>query len=162
LCTERGKSLRSISKCKEESNTSSDPDSLFFAASKFNHEAEVGRVTSCGQGSRTRQYLVDGAVIDASFGFLAILLGKQPNQREFCVELLRVGLVHEVSLTIPASTFHVHSIDEATIFRRLRDGGGCCIIADLKVIAELVDGNLVLTSVVLQCAREKGLGEEET
>lgn len=119
-------------------------------------------MTSCGQGSRTRQYLVDGAFIDASFRLLAILLGKQPNQREFCVELLRVRLVHEVSLTIPASTFHVHSKDKATIFRRLRDGGGCSVIANLKVIAELVDGNLVLTSVVLQCAREKGLGEEET
>lgn len=88
-------------------------------------------------------------MVDTRVRTLAILLGKQPNQREFCVELLRVGLVHEVSLTIPASTFHIHSIDEATIFRRLRDGGGCSVIADLEVIAELIDRNLVLTSVVL-------------
>ena len=127
-------SLCSISEGEEESHTSSNPDCLLFTARKFDHEAEVGRVTSCRQGARTGQDLVDGALVDASDWLLSVLLGQEPDQWELSVELLGNGVVQEVSLGVPTSTFHVHTIDEATVFRRLRDGGGCGIVTDLEVI----------------------------
>lgn len=62
---------------------------------------------------------------------------------------------------VPAGTFHEHAMDEATIIRRLRDRGRSSIVAYLEVVAELIDSDLVFTSIVLKRAREEGLREEE-
>lgn len=141
--------LCSISESEEQSYTSSNPDFFLFTAWQFKVEAEVGRVTSSGKGSRTGQNLVDGTVVDARSWLLSVLLGHEPKQRELGVELLRDRLSHVVGLVVPPGTFHVHAKDEATIIGRLSDGRGCSIIADLKVEAELINGNLVLSGIVL-------------
>jgi len=65
-------------------------------------------------------------------------------------------------LVIPAGTFHVHAIDETAILRRFGDGAWRGIITDLKVIAELINGDLHFSRIVLQRTSEEGLREEES
>ena len=116
---------------------------------------------SCGEGARTGQHLVDRAVVDASGWLLSVVLGQQPDQRELGVQLLRVRLVQEMCLVVPTGAFHVHAIDEATIFGRLSDRRGSSVVAHLEVKAQLVNSDLHLTRIVLQCTREESLREEE-
>ncbi len=119
-------------------------------------------MTSCGQSTGTREHLVHGAVVNASLGLLTVLLGDQPDERELSVELLGVRLIHEMRLVIPAGTFHVHAIDETAILRGFCDGAWRGIITDLEVIAELINGDLHFSRIVLQCTSEESLREEES
>ena len=116
-----GTDTRSVSECEEESHTSSNPYCFFFTACKFEIEAEVGRVTSGGQGTSAGEYLVHRAIVDSSIRLLTVFLGEEPDEWELGVELLGVGLVEDVSLTVPTGTLHVHTIDEATILGRIGD-----------------------------------------
>ena len=119
-------------------------------------------MTRSGQSARTGEHLVDRAAVDPRFGLLAIFLRQQPDQRELGVELLRVRFVKVVGLGVPAGALHVHSIDEAAILRGLADGGWSRVVAHLEVVAKLIDGDLVLSCVVLEGTREESLWEEET
>ena len=162
LCNQIKHVVCSVSEWQEESNACSNPFLFSFTGWELDEETEVGRVTSSGQGSSTWKNLVNRAVVDAGIWRFTVFLGQEPDKRELSIELLRIGVIQIMSLTVPSCTFHIHTIDETTIFRRLGYGWGCSIVAHLEVKAELIDGDLVLSSIILERTSEESLREEET
>lgn len=66
-----------------------------------------------------------------------------------------------MSCVVPAGTFQVHSIAEGTILRLLSDLGVGDLVINLKLIAQLINGNDVLASIVLKSSSQESLREEE-
>ena len=87
------RSASSIVERADHSDTSLDPVTLRQVAWNVHSETEVGGVPSRGEGSRSSEGLVDGAVVDAARWLLALILRQQPDQRELSVELLRGRLI---------------------------------------------------------------------
>ena len=63
---------------------------------------------------------------------------------------------------VPSGSFEVHSVAEHSVCWLLCDILRVDLVVNLKVIVELIDGDCVLSCVVLQSASEEGLREEET
>jgi len=76
--------------------------------------------------------------------------------------LLGLRLVEEVARSIPASALDVHTVAEAAVLRFLSHLGRLDLVVDLVLEGELIDGDCVLSSIVLELACEEGLGEEES
>lgn len=75
LAQAAGLAIRSVPESQEESYASSDPDLLFFSARELNEEAEICRMTRCGESTGTGQHFVDGAIVDAGNRLLTLVLG---------------------------------------------------------------------------------------
>lgn len=63
---------------------------------------------------------------------------------------------------VPLASLKIHAIDVATILRLLLDVLVGAIVLDVEGEVESIDGDLVLSRVVLEGTSEEGLGEEET
>lgn len=160
-CNQIERVFCSVSEWKEESNACSNPFLFSFTGWELNEETEVGRMTRSGQGSCTWKYLVNGAIVDAGIWRFTVFLGQEPDKWELSIELLRIWVIQIMGLTIPSCTFHVHTIDETTILRRLGYGWWCSIVAHLEVKAKLIDGDLVLSGIILERTSEESLREKE-
>ena len=64
--------------------------------------------------------------------------------------------------TVPSCTFKIHTIDEASILRLFGDFLWSDFIIDLGLKVQFINGNDMLSSVVLQNTCEEGLWEEES
>lgn len=155
-------SFGSVSERQEESYTCSHPVVVILVAGQLNHQTVVGGVTSGRQSTRSRQHLVDRAVVNASSWCNSVTFGHEPDKWHFSVELLGLRIVQNVGRAVPSSTLHEQSMTVDTIIWLFGDLSESVLIDDLEVELELVDGDNVLTGVVLQGCREEGLREEES
>lgn len=161
LFSSTGKVTCSVSERQEQGHAGSSPSVLVLVAGQLNHQTVVGRVTGGRQGARSGEHLVGGAHVDAVGRCHTVALGHEPDDRHFSVQLLGVRVVQDVSRAVPARTLHEHTIDVATIVWFLSDLAQRVLVNDLEVELELIDGDNVLSGVVLQRGSEESLGEEE-
>jgi hypothetical protein len=70
-------------------------------------------------------------------------------------------LIDAMGYGVPSGSLEEHSIPERTIFGLLSNFVVLDFIVNLEVETKLINGNLALTSVVLECGGEESLGEEE-
>lgn len=63
---------------------------------------------------------------------------------------------------VPSGAFEEESIAETSIFGFLRHFVMLNLVVDLVLEGELINGDLALTGIVLECASEESLREEET
>lgn len=119
-------------------------------------------MTSRGKGSRSREHLVHGAIVDSSFlGHDPVPTGQEQNHGGSRVQLLGLRLIDAMGYGVPSGSLEEHSIAERTIFGLFSNFVVLDFIVNLEVETKLINGNLALTSVVLECGGEESLGEEE-
>jgi len=123
---------------------------------------EVGGVTSGGQGSCSAQDLVDWAHVDTRIWLFSVLFGKEPKHWKLCVELLWLRVIQEVSSVVPSSTFKIHTVGKDSIFWGLSNLVVSNFVINLKLKVKLINGNDVLSGIVLKSSSEESLWEEES
>lgn len=84
------------------------------------------------------------------------------HQWELKVELLRITVCENVVLIVPFASFQVHSVDETTRLWFRVDFLPANVITNHIFEAELIDGDDVVTGIVLLRTSEEGLWEEES
>jgi hypothetical protein len=67
-----------------------------------------------------------------------------------------------MSGAVPSGTFKIHTINEATIFWLLRNFLRSNFIIDLSLKVKLIDGNNMLSGIILENTSKEGLWEEES
>lgn len=70
-------------------------------------------------------------------------------------------LIDAMGYGVPSGSLEEHSIAERTIFGLLGNFVVLDFIVNLEVETKLINGNLALTSVVLESGGKESLGEEE-
>lgn len=84
------------------------------------------------------------------------------DERHLNEQLLGVRVGKAVGFEAPLAAFQEHAIYVATVFRSLFDVFVGHVVLDKIVEVNSVDGDVVLSSIVLQSSRQEGLGEEES
>lgn len=165
----KGNLVYSVSERQEGGDTSSDPVVLVFVRRQVNVHHEVGRVAGGGEGSGSTEDLVNWAHVEAvcfsidTAGRLRWLPFRlEPNQRQLDVELLWLGLVQLVSSAVPSGSFEEETVTEDTVVWSLLQLRWLNFIVHLEVEGQLIDGEHVLSGVVLSSTGEESLREEES
>ena len=145
----------------DESDTTLDPVSLGVAAQHWepDHADEVGRVTGRRQSTEALKCLVDRAFIAVGLDLLSARL--HPDEWHLGEEHLRLRLFKSSLLFIPTAAFEEHTVDVGTIWS-LSLAIELRINHDFVVPLDLIDGDRVLSGVVLLETSQETLGEEET
>jgi hypothetical protein len=147
----------SIIERAEHGNTALDPMRLRLIGGHSDHKHEVGGVTSGHEGSSTITSLIDGAIV--MLVVLDILLDArlEPNHGRLDEEDFGITFVKHSLVKIPLASFDKHTINIDTVFRSWR----VLFLNDLKVEDQAIDGNTVLSGVVLNSTCEETLSEVE-
>lgn len=153
---------RSVFEGQEAGHTSFDPLGLWAGGGQLEIEHEVGRVTRGRQRTVTREHLINGTLIYASLGLLAVLYWHEVDHRHLNEELLWLTILQLLLIVIPSATLEIETVDVAT-----RLGLGFDILVrhlahHNMVKTDLIDSDRVLSGVVLLSSSKEGLWEEES
>lgn len=119
-------------------------------------------MTSRGQGTCSREDLVDGQVVDTASWFLSVFLRGQFEERQVNEQFLWVTVVKLMGFVVPLASLKVESVDHSSIFWLFSDILIChCVVIDVAE-GELVDSDGVLSGVVLESGSQESLWEEES
>jgi len=119
-------------------------------------------MTCCGQGSCSAQDFVHWDVIDALGWFLSVSLWYEPNQRKFHVKLLWLGFIQHVGGLVPSCSFDVEAVTEDAVNWLFGDILWLDFVIDFEVIREFIDGDGMLSCIVLTSTGKESLWEEES
>jgi hypothetical protein len=129
---------------------------------KPDHKHEVGGVTSGRQGTSSSGSLVKWTFVRMAKVNVISLLGDQPHSWHLGVKDLRMRFSKELLsfISVPSASLEVHTIDVGSII--WVDVGiiSLWIRDNLEVKLNLIDGNDVLSSIVLFASSDERLLEE--
>lgn len=154
--------VRSVSETEECCDTCSDPCILWFFTCQFHEKHEICRVPCCAERTTSRNHFIYRTIVDAFFGRDSLGEWDEVHHREIGVEFLRLWLLQDMLTIIPARAFQVQSINIAAIVRFFANVRVLHRVDHHEIEGELIDGDLMLTRVVLRCAGDERLREEET
>ena len=141
----------------EKRSASLGPMGWVLVSGHADEADEVSRVTSRGQDTFPVHREVERHQVDALGVLIDGLQRDEVEHRSHSEKHLRVTLIQEPSRGVPFAAFHVHTLHEDTVGR----SGGILISLDLVVEVHDIDGNLVLSGVVLASTCQEAVSEEE-
>ena len=125
-------------------------------------EDEVGRVTSCRQGTGSPSGLVDWALVRMAIVDQILLLWQDPNALHLGEEDLWHGLFECLLPFVPSGSFNEETVDVHAVFWLLGEIVLGLIGDDDEVEVNLINGNHMLSGIVLLGASQERLCEEES
>jgi len=120
-------------------------------------EHVVRRVTGGQEHTLSLRCLVDGAVVRLVLGEVLWLARLEPHERAFGEEDLEITLDERVLVIAPLAAFKEHASDDDAVVRL----GWVRINDHFEVVVKQINGDVVLSSIVLQGASDESLREEE-
>lgn len=130
---------------------------LWLVWGEPDHGHEVGWMTGCWKGTSALAGLVDWAVVVRIVFDLLVSAGFEPYHRTLNKEYLSIRFIQQACLVIPLAPFNEHTAHVNTILW----WGWVLILDYFKVESQLINGDQVLTSVVLHGTCQETLSEVE-
>lgn len=134
---------------------------LWQIAWNIDQQAEVGRVTSSGQGTLALSRLVKWALVDVLQGDLTLNDWLEPHEDHPAVENLGVGLAKHTVGCVPLASLEEHTVDVDTLWWRWELFDVSHVVDDFEVHIHGIDRDLHLSGVVLQGAGQEAVSEVE-
>jgi hypothetical protein len=116
-----------------------------------------GRESTCSAQNLVYRAIVNSGLWPSSFSFWA-----KQKKRYINEQLLRVRLPKSAVLIVPLATLEVKTVEEASIIWLFLDILPLPPVLEGEGEVKLIDGDCVLSRVVLQSACQESLWEEET
>lgn len=126
------------------------------------HHHEIVGDSDGGQDSLTLKGDVQRAVVGVVAHYLGVLDGHQPHDGDGGDEHLGVRLFQVLVVGVPSASFNEQAMDKGTIVRLLGGVYALGIGDDLEVELDGIDGDLVLSGVVLFHTSQERVNEMET
>jgi len=121
---------------------------------QVNVQHEVGGVTSGGKGSCSSSLLVNWAAVGVSIVNVSLVLWHDVDHLHIGVKNLWIRLFQGFLSVVPSAAFNEKTVDVNSIFWWLA-GVYLSLVKDLKVHVDLINGNDILSSIVLFGASEE-------
>lgn len=134
---------------------------LGFFARQVHSKTEVRGVTSSGKHTSSFRCLVERGLVDTFKVLVGLEHRLEPHHGAASVENLLLGFTESSSLVIPAAAFNEHAEHVDTFFGLGQGFVVNDIMDDFEVQVHRINGNLVLTGVVLQGTGQETVSEEE-
>jgi len=148
----------------DHSHSSLDPVSVGVLTlhGHASHHNEIVGDSDGGQDSLTLKGDVQGAVVGVVTHQLGVFDGHQPHDGDRGDKHLGVRLIQVLVVRVPSASFNKQAMDKGTVVRLLRGVYTLGVRDNLEVVRDSVDGDLVLSGVVLPYTSQERVYEMET
>jgi len=134
---------------------------LGLSARQVDSETEVGGMAGCSQNTTSLRGLVEWALVDCIKVLVGLENGLKPHHGAASVKNLILRLAKCTSLVIPSASLKVHAVDVNSLLRSRESVNVNDVVDDFEVQVHRVNGNLVLTRIVLKSASQETVSKEE-
>lgn len=124
-------------------------------------QTEVTGVTSGGEDTLSFGSLVERSLVDALEVLFALSHGLEPHHGAARVKNLVLGLAQETSSLVPTAALHPHAVHMDTFFRSAESFDVNDVVDNFEVEVHGVNGDLVLSGVVLKGTSQETVSEVE-
>jgi hypothetical protein len=161
-CYERLES-KSISEGKEKCSTCLNPQGRISVSGHFEEHHKVGAMTSRTQFTFSEHRLIEWAIEYRRVDLFLVLRCSRHHldHRTLGEELLGLGVRNDMFFLVPLTSFEEYAVNVAAVCRFLLDVVFCQFVLENEVKDYLIDGDHVLTGVVLHHTSDECLREEE-